>query len=98
MSIDRWIDKDGVYFYNGIILSHKKRMNFAICYHRMDPEGINAKWNKSEKEDKFHLYVQSKEQKNEDREQTGGCRGWRGRGGEMGIGERRGLRGTDFWL
>ena len=31
MSIDRWMDKDVVHIYNGILFSHKKECNNAIC-------------------------------------------------------------------
>ena len=32
MSLNRWMDKeDMIYMYNGILLSHKKEQNSAIC-------------------------------------------------------------------
>ena len=31
MSIDKWLNKDVAYIYNGILLSHKKEWNNAIC-------------------------------------------------------------------
>ena len=31
ISIDRWMDKDVVYLYNGILLSHGKGWNIVIC-------------------------------------------------------------------
>ena len=32
VSIDWWMDKkDGVYIHNGILLSHQKEWNLAIC-------------------------------------------------------------------
>ena len=44
ISPDRWMDKDKVHIYNGILLSHKKEWNNAICsnmnrsrdYHRSE--------------------------------------------------------------
>ena len=40
MSIDRGMDKDVVYLYNGILFSHKKEWNNAICRNMMDPETV----------------------------------------------------------
>ena len=41
MSIDRWIDKeDVVHVYNGILLSHKKEQNNAICSNMLQLEII----------------------------------------------------------
>ena len=38
MSIDRGIDKeDMVYIENGILLSHKKEQNYAICGNKDGP-------------------------------------------------------------
>ena len=51
------------YIYNGILLSHKKEWNFAIC-NNMDGLGEHyAKWNKSDRKTNtiwYHLYVESK--------------------------------------
>ena len=62
MSIDRWMDKDMVLIYDGMLLSHKKDWNNAIGSnmdgHRDDhiSEVIltktNTRW--------YHLYVKSK--------------------------------------
>ena len=38
-----------MYIYNGILLSHKKEQNFAICSDIVGLGGHYAKWNKSEK-------------------------------------------------
>ena len=55
MSIDRWMDKeDVVYIHNGILLSHKKEWNNAICSNMDGPRGYHVKWSKSEK-DKCHM-------------------------------------------
>ena len=51
MSIDRWMDKeDVVYIYNGILLSHKKERNDAICSNMDGPRDYHTKWSKSERE------------------------------------------------
>ena len=51
MSIDRWMNKeDVVYAYNGILLSHKKEWNNAICNDMERPIDYNTKQNKSERE------------------------------------------------
>ena len=39
-----------VYTYNGILLSHKKEWNLAICNNIDGPKGYYAKWNKSDKD------------------------------------------------
>ena len=63
MLIDRWMDKEGmVHIYNGILLSHKKKWNKAICSNMCTTRGYHINWNKSEK-DKYHmvyLYIDSK--------------------------------------
>ena len=51
MSIDRRMDKeDVVHICNGILLSHKKEWNNAICSNMDGPRGYHTKWNKSERE------------------------------------------------
>ena len=51
MSIDRRMDKeDVVHICNGILLSHKKEWNNAICRNMDGPRGYHTKWNKSERE------------------------------------------------
>ena len=51
MSIDGWIDKeDVVHIYNGILVSHKKEWNHAICSNMDEPRNYHTKWNKSERE------------------------------------------------
>ena len=51
MSIDRWMDKeDVVYIYSGILLSHKKEWNNAICSNMDEPRDDHTKWSKSDKE------------------------------------------------
>ena len=67
MSTDGWIDKDMVLIYDGMLLSHKKDWNSAICSnmdgHRDDhiSEVIltktNIRW--------YRLYVKSKNDTNE---------------------------------
>ena len=51
MSTDWWMDKEDVaYIYNGILLSHRKEWNLAICYNKDGAREYNAKWNKLEKD------------------------------------------------
>ena len=55
MSTNRWMDKaDVVYIYNGILLSHKKEWNNAICSNIVGPKDYPIKWRKTEK-DKYHM-------------------------------------------
>ena len=55
MSIDREIDKeDVVRIHNGILLSHKKEWNNAICSNMDGPREYRTKWSKSEK-DKYYM-------------------------------------------
>ena len=39
-----------VYTYNGILLSHKKEWNLAICNNMNGLQGCSTKWNKSDRE------------------------------------------------
>ena len=52
--------------HNGILCSHLKEWNFAICGNKDGPGGHYARWNKSEKE-KYCMtsliYVESKKYK-----------------------------------
>ena len=55
MSIDRGMDKeDVVHIYNGLLLSHKKEWNNAICAHMDGPGDYRTKWSQTEK-DKYHM-------------------------------------------
>ena len=50
MSINKWTDKgDVVYTYDGILLSHKREGNNAICSNMDEPREDHAKWGKSDK-------------------------------------------------
>ena len=53
-----------VYIYNGILLSHKKVWNFAICSNMDGLGGYYAKSSKSDREQQIlcgiNLYVESK--------------------------------------
>ena len=40
----------GVYIYNGMLLSHKKEWNIAMCSNMDEPRDYHTKWSKSEKE------------------------------------------------
>ena len=51
MSINGWVDKeDVVHIYNGILLSHKKELNSAICSNMDEPRDYHTKWSKSDRE------------------------------------------------
>ena len=51
MSIDRWMDEeDVVHIYNGILLSHKKEWNNAICSNMNGSRDYHTKWSKSDRE------------------------------------------------
>ena len=48
--IDRWLDyEDVVYIHNGILLTHKKEQNNAICSN-IHAGDSHIKWSKSERE------------------------------------------------
>ena len=52
-----------VHIYNGILLSHKKEWNNAICNDMDGPRDCHSDWNKSDTKTNiiwYHLYVQSK--------------------------------------
>ena len=46
--------EDVVHIYNGILLSHKKEQNVAICNNLDGPRDDHTMWSKSEK-DKYHI-------------------------------------------
>ena len=51
MSTDRGMDKeDVVQIYNGILLSHKKEQNNAICSDMDGPRDCDTKWSQTEKD------------------------------------------------
>ena len=48
MSINRGMDKEDVaHIYNGILLSHKKEQNNAICSNMDGPRDYRSEWSKS---------------------------------------------------
>ena len=49
MSILRWIDKEDK-INNGMLLSHKKEWNTAICSDMEEPRDHHTKWSKAERE------------------------------------------------
>ena len=54
--------EDVVHIYNGILLSHTKEWNNAICSNMDGPRDYHTEWSKPDK-DKYHmisLYVESK--------------------------------------
>ena len=55
MSISRGMDKEDVmHIYNGVLLSHRKELNNAICSNMDGPRDYHTKQNKSDK-DKYHM-------------------------------------------
>ena len=61
VSTDRWMEKDVLHIYNGILFSHKKEWNLIICSNMDGLGGHYAKWNKSDKDKLwYHLYRESK--------------------------------------
>ena len=53
--MDRWTGKeDVIYMYRGILLSHKKEWNNAICNNMDAPRDYHTKWSKTEK-DKYGM-------------------------------------------
>ena len=102
-------EEDVVYIYKGILLSHKKEWNFAICNNMDVLGGHYAKWNKSDRERQilYHLYVESKKydklvsltekkQTHRYREQMRGYQCGEGRG--EGKYKGRGLRGIKYYV
>ena len=54
-SIDWWMDKDdAVYIHNGVLFSHVKWWDLAICKCMSGSRAYNAKWNKSKK-GQYHM-------------------------------------------
>ena len=47
-STEEWIKKDAVYIYNGILLSHRKEQNNAICSNMDGPRDCHIERSKSE--------------------------------------------------
>ena len=54
MSIDRWMDEDVVHIYSGMLISHKKAWNNAICSNMDKPRDYHTKQSQSEK-DKYYM-------------------------------------------
>ena len=54
MSIHRGMDKEDVHIYSGILLSHKKELNNAICSNTDGPRNCQRKQSQKEK-DKYHM-------------------------------------------
>ena len=51
MSTDRGMDKeDVIHIYNGILLSHQKEWNSAICSNMGGLRDYHTKWSKSDRE------------------------------------------------
>ena len=51
MSIKRGVDKeDVVHIYNGILLTHQKEWDNAICSNMNEPRECYTEWSKSDRE------------------------------------------------
>ena len=58
MSIDGGMGKeDVVYMYNGILLSHEKEWNNAICSNMDGPGDCHTEWSKSDRERQIYDIV-----------------------------------------
>ena len=57
--IDKCMTKeDVVYIWDGILLSHKKEQNLAICSNMDEPRDYHAKWSKSDRERQmYHMLL-----------------------------------------
>ena len=56
-------EEDVAYIFNGILLSHRKEQNFALCSNMDELGGHHAKWNVRHKKVNtlwYCLYVESK--------------------------------------
>ena len=51
------MDKDDVYIYNEILLSHNKEQNDAICSNMDGPTDCHTEWYKSDTERQTFVYV-----------------------------------------
>ena len=56
MSVDRRMNKDMVHIFNGILLSHLKEWNNAICSNMDGPGDYHTNWGKSERERQIISY------------------------------------------
>ena len=70
MSINRAMDKDVIHIFRrcGILLSHKKEWNNAICSNMDGPRDYHTKWNKSERKTniiQYYLWWNLKDKTNE---------------------------------
>ena len=60
MSTNRWMDKEEVvYIHNGILLSHKREWNNAICSNTDGPRDYHTKWSKSKRTLSGITYMQN---------------------------------------
>ena len=54
MFIDIWMDKEYVvHIHNGILFSHKKEWNNAICSNMDESRDCHTKWSKSDREEQM---------------------------------------------
>ena len=47
---DRWMGKDVVYIYNGVLLSYREEWSNAICSNMRGPRDYHTNWRKWERE------------------------------------------------
>ena len=58
ININKETDKEDVaHIYNGILFSHKKEWNCAICRDVDGPSICHTEWSKSKRENKYHLFL-----------------------------------------
>ena len=57
LSTDEWIKKDVVHIFNGILLSHKKEQNCAICSDVDRPRVCHTELSKSEREKQILYHI-----------------------------------------
>ena len=54
MSIDRGVDKEDVeHLYNGILFSHLKKLNNAICSNMDGPRECHTEWKSQTEKEKY---------------------------------------------
>ena len=55
MSINRGMDEDVVYVYNGTLLNYKKEENNSICSNMDGPRDCHTEWSKSNTERQINM-------------------------------------------
>jgi len=58
MSNDRWMDKEDIHKYSGILFSHKKERTWGFYRDVDGPRVCHTEWSKSEREkNKYHILM-----------------------------------------